>query len=228
MGNLRHAGGMGMKHWLLATAFLSVLSAGPVLSAPFGELAVGDLTRTPIPHDDWTATAFSGADRRLGLTFFDFRPENEIRRDAYDLDLKLLTLPVLLDWRPFRDSFHVSTGIIVNATHVSLDGRTDVVPAAAATRELGAVHGEMQFNPVVPYLGFGWATTFGKDKRWGFTSDFGVAFLGTPRVSLQANGPLASDPAFRRELAQEEDNLEDDLSDFKLYPIVSISLFYRF
>jgi hypothetical protein len=217
-----------MKHWRLSAALLLTLAAGPARSASFGEFAVGTLTRTPVTKEDWTTRAFSGLDHRLGLTFFDFRPENEIRRAGYDLDLKLLTLPVLLDWRPFRDSFHISTGLILNATQVSLDGRVDGLAAAGATGELGTVHGEMHFNPLVPYLGFGWAKTFGKDQRWGFTSDFGVAFLGTPKVSLHADGSLASDPAFRSELAREQDHLEDDVSDFKFYPIISVSLFYRF
>jgi hypothetical protein len=206
--------------------------AGPAGAAPFGEFTVGTLARAPLPMDDWSTMAFSGLDQRLGPTFFDFRPENQIARDGYDLDLELLTLPVLLDWRPFEDSFHISTGLILNSTQVSLDGRTDGFSAVGATAwstsAPGTVHGEMQFNPVVPYLGFGWTKTFGKKQRWGFTSDFGVAFLGTPRVSLEAAGPLASDPAYRSALAQEEEDLEDDLSDFRIYPIVSVSFFYRF
>ncbi len=221
-----------MKRWYLAAALLVVLSAGRAWSSSFGEFAVGDLTRTPVSKENWTTTAFTGLDHRLSLTFFDFRPENEIRRGEYDLDLKLLTLPVLLDWRPFEDSFHVSTGLILNATHMTLDGRADGLLAGGATAWSaagpGTVHGETRFNPLVPYLGFGWAKTFGKNQRWGITSDFGVAFLGAPKVSLQANGALASDPMVRRELAREEDSLEDDLSDFKLYPIVSVSFFYRF
>jgi hypothetical protein len=176
--------------------------------------------------------AFSSLDQRLGPTFFDFRPESQFRRDGYDLDLELLTLPVLLDWRPFEDSFHISTGLILNATQASLDARAAGLPTAGAAAwsasAPGMVHGEMQFNPLVPYLGFGWTRTFGKKQRWGFTSDFGVAFLGTPRVSLEAAGPLASDPAYRRALAQEEEDIEDDLSDFRIYPIVSVSFFYRF
>jgi hypothetical protein len=221
---------MGMKHWQLSTILLVLLSAGPTLSSSRGEFAVGDLIRTPVPKEDWTTKTFSGMDHRLGLTFFDFRPENEIRRDGYDLDLKLLTLPILLDWRPFRDSFHISTGIILNSTHMTLDGPADGLPANGATASSapGTVHGEMQFNPLVPYLGFGWAKTFGKNQRWGLTSDFGVAFLGAPRVSLHGDGAMAADPAYQRALAHEEDSIEDNLSDFKLYPIVSISFFYRF
>jgi hypothetical protein len=61
----------------------------------------------------------------------------------------------------------------------------------------------------------------------GLHERLSVAF-SPPKVSLQAAGPLASDPIHRRALAQEEDEIEDDLSDFKLYPIVSISFFFRF
>jgi hypothetical protein len=211
-----------MKRWYLAAVVVLVLSVGPAAPAQLPKLAVGDLTRVPMTKENWPRTAFSGMDDRLGLTFFDFRPEKEIRRGGYDLDLNLMTLPMLLDWHPFQDSFHVSTGVILNATHARLDA------PAAGSAESGTVRGEMQFNPFVPYLGFGWARTFGKDQRWGFMSDFGVAFLGTPEVSLRAAGPLASDPAFRRGLAEEQSRIEDDMSDFRFYPIISISLYYRF
>ena len=57
---------------------------------------------------------------------------------------------------------------------------------------------------------------------------FGVAFTNSPDVALSANGTLASDPAFKANLAKEVDEIEDDLKSFKSYPVIAVSFFYRF
>jgi hypothetical protein len=54
--------------------------------------------------------------------------------------------------------------------------------------------------------------------------DLGVAFSGEPAVTLNASGPLANDPVFRANLAQEEANLQEDASLVKLFPVLSIGL----
>lgn len=81
---------------------------------------------------------------------------------------------------------------------------------------------------MAPYVGIGWGNAFGRSRRWGFVTDLGVAFTGSPDVALSATGTLASDPGFRADLAREEADLEDDLEDFKIYPVFSANLYFRF
>jgi len=52
---------------------------------------------------------------------------------------------------------------------------------------------------------------------------------GSPKIdNLQATGSLASNQAFLTQLAIEEQQAEDDADDFKMWPILQISLSYRF
>ena len=90
------------------------------------------------------------------------------------------------------------------------------------------VHGVVRFHRLAPYVGIGWGNAFGKEGRWGILSNFGVVFLGRPNVSLLATGSMASNTTFMGDLAEEEKDVEDDLSILRFYPVFSISLFYRF
>jgi hypothetical protein len=71
-------------------------------------------------------------------------------------------------------------------------------------------------------------STLGQDDHWGVVTNLGVAFLGRPHAALSATGPIASDPGFQDDLNQEQRDVEDDLSFLRFYPVLSISLFYRF
>ena len=147
-------------------------------------------------------------------------------------DLDVLTLPLTLDWYPFPGGFHVSGGLVFNRTGMDLDVRS------AASLRIGAhtysatefdnVQGNARFDRVAPYVGIGWSKAFGKEGRWGIRSDLGVAFLGRPKVGLSATGPIALEPTFKADLAREDEDIVDDLSVLRAYPIFSISLFYRF
>jgi len=62
--------------------------------------------------------------------------------------------------------------------------------------------------------------------------DLGVLLQGDPNVTLAANGTAVNDPliqdAFQASLDAEISALEDDMSDFKAYPVISLSFVYNF
>jgi len=94
--------------------------------------------------------------------------------------------------------------------------------------QIGTLSGGIEIDQVAPYVGIGWGNPLTHHRRWGFTCDFGVAFISSPDVSLSADGTLASDPAFKANLEKERNNLEEDMESFKYYPVIALSFFYRF
>lgn len=52
--------------------------------------------------------------------------------------------------------------------------------------------------------------------------------IDPPDIDLFATGPIASDPTFQAHLAEEERGIQDELDILKFYPVLSISLVYRF
>ncbi len=97
-----------------------------------------------------------------------------------------------------------------------------------AADEVGALGGDVDFRPVAPYIGIGWGNPLGRTGRWGLATDLGVAFTGSPDIDLCASGPIGADPTFQARLAEEEKDIQDDLDIFKIYPVLSINLYYRF
>ena len=76
-----------------------------------------------------------------------------------------------------------------------------------------------------------------------FAFDIGVLIQGSTRIDLDASGTatvtdndsgvsttrnLATDPEVQMELQNEARNAEDDTKEFKYYPVISLTLGYRF
>jgi hypothetical protein len=79
-----------------------------------------------------------------------------------------------------------------------------------------------------PFVGLGWDTTF-ESTGLGFKFVAGAMFTGTPQVNLvSTGGSLSSDSNFQAQLAVEEQNLQDDVNDYEVYPVVQLGVTYSF
>jgi hypothetical protein len=108
------------------------------------------------------------------------------------------------------------------------------VPELPPGVELGTLRGHAEGDQLAPYLGLGWGDPLGGDGGWSVGFDLGAIFLGSPDVSLELDTPLPIDtvPGLRELvdelLAQEEAELEQEIGDYDLLPVVSLSVGYRF
>jgi hypothetical protein len=150
----------------------------------------------------------------------------------YDVDLGLRSFSALVDWHIFDGPFRITGGVLSMDNEIKLDtianqniviGDNTYTPA-----QVGTLSGRVDIKGAAPYIGIGWGNLIGRGRRWGFYSDFGVAFAKSPDVVLRANGTLAADPAFQADLAKEARDIKDDLDDFKVYPVLSLGLYFRF
>ena len=151
----------------------------------------------------------------------------------YDVDADLLSFPVMLDWYPFKNSgFRISAGALINKNEADLEASSQssytINGTTYTAAQLGTLNGNVDFNEVAPYVGIGWGNALSKDKRWSFTCDFGVAFQGEANIDLSATGPIASDPTFQEDLAQEKRELEKELEDYQYYPVIALGITYKF
>jgi hypothetical protein len=211
--------------------FLILLSSGKA-GAALDEWAIGAKAGTLGLGGDLTTDILPGLNLRGGVQWLSLNLDAEFEDIDYSVDVDFLNPLLLLDWYPFGGSFRLSGGVLFNQSDVNLRatpsapvqiGGTTYTPA-----EVGTLRGQSDFNPIAPYVGIGWGNVVGRSKRLGLAMDLGVAFIGSPGVNLSANGLLASDPTFQAHLAQEEEDIEDDLSDFKFYPVLSLTLYYCF
>jgi hypothetical protein len=153
-----------------------------------------------------------------------------------DGKLKLSSFEALLDWHLFDGATHLTAGVLSNgnklnvtatpgAGGVTLNGQT------FTTAEIGTVNGEVTFNKVAPYVGFGWNTQ-PKSKGFAFKSDFGVMLQGSPKATITYTGNGAGNPAvvtqINSQAAVEQANLNEKLKNYKAYPVISFAIGYAF
>lgn len=210
---------------LLVTAgSISVEAAGLALGARVSTLGLGvEVTTAFTPF-------LNGRAGFNYLTYSDTRTESGIR---YDADLELQSVTALLDWHPFAGGLRVTAGAVFNDNQLDMTAK----PATSFTignntylpNQVGVMSGKVTFDDVAPYLGIGWGNAVGDGQRFSFALDLGVLFQGSPQAKLTAvGGLLASDPAFLADLRLEEQNLNNELDNFELYPVVGAGLAYRF
>jgi hypothetical protein len=198
-------------------------SGGLGITGKVGTLGVGG---------ELTTRVISNINARVGINSLETEFDGEIDDVDYDVGVDLLSYTAMLDWHIFDDDFRISAGVILNNNELALDARpsrpVQIGSIWYTPAQVGTLKGGVDFDEIAPYIGVGWGNALDRNKRWGLTCDFGVAFMQSPDVSLSANGTLAADPAFRAALARERDDIKDDLDDLRFYPVISVGLFFRF
>lgn len=179
---------------------------------------------------------------RFGLHGFQYSERREASDIEYDGEANLRTVTGLLDFHPGGRGFRLSGGLVYNATEIEgeslppVSGVYDIGGVPVPVAILGTLDGVIEFDPVVPYAGLGWGNAVGPGNKVGFVLDLGVMFQGKGEVTLTpdipADSPLNSVPGAREALQilldREEREIEEDIADYDLYPVVSIGISYRF
>lgn len=77
-------------------------------------------------------------------------------------------------------------------------------------------------NKFAPYAGFGIGNAFPRDWPVSFSLEVGAFYIGSPKIDIQATGMLApnADP-------EHIATLENEIRDFKFYPVVKLNLGVR-
>ena len=167
---------------------------------------------------------------RVGANSYSYSDDGEMGGIDYqqDLDLESFygTANIHFPISPMR----VTAGIYANGNELKLlNNNLDdqniggiVYPGAG----IGTISSTTSFPSTAPYFGIGFDFTLA--GKVGMNLDFGVLWQGDPDVSLAVDGPLATDPGFQAALELERQELEDDLSDFKAWPVLQLGFVYKF
>jgi hypothetical protein len=178
---------------------------------------------------------------RIGIHGYNYSDRREASDIEYDAEANLRAATGFLDWHPGGRGFRLTGGLVYNGTDVTgrslppASGSYDVGGVLVPVSILGTLDADVDFDPVVPYAGLGWGRAPGSGSGFGVTLDLGVMFQGegevtlTPRIPAGSplNDPLARQ-AFQILLDREERDLQEDVNDYDLYPVVSLGISYRF
>lgn len=168
---------------------------------------------------------------RGNATFLSFSGDYDSDDVTYNGKLKLKSYGVMADLYPFGSHFRVSAGARINRNRVDLSatptGTTEIGGVEYSAAQIGTLSGRGETKKVAPALTLGWSGAKRRGFMFGF--DAGVLFQGAVRVrEFRATGALANDATFRANLETERRDLQDDVDDYKVYPIMQFAIGYRF
>jgi len=145
----------------------------------------------------------------------------------YNGKLKLNNGAILLDVYPLASGLRLTGGLFANSDKIDLVSKpagtitVNGVPYPSAA--IGNITGDVKFNKTSPYAGIGWG---GKPSGRGFglTFDLGVLYQGSPKLRVQANptNPALVPASFSTNLETERAKTENDIRNYKYYPVVGI------
>lgn len=155
--------------------------------------------------------------------------------DVDDIDyrgkVKLESYGAVADFYPFKGGLRISGGFRINKNRVNVTATpTSNVTVGNVTytpAQVGTLTGNVKTDEFAPVVTVGYAGGLTKGIKFGI--DAGVMFQGDPNVqNLRGTGSLASNTAFLAEIERERVKFNDEIKDYRYYPVVQLSLFYAF
>ena len=215
--------------FLLFLSAISGLSAenedagGWALDVKAGTLGIGaDLNRSIVP---------GLLNLRAGVSLYSHTADFDIDGIRYNTDLRLGAVPVSLDVFPFRNWFRLGGGFLFNLNEFTgrtpLSGTISIGDNQYEIQDFGRLEAKIDFNEVAPFVGIGFNNPIKKSGRLGFFADLGFMYHGTPAVTLSTSQPV-SNPQFQADLEKELQNINEDIRDYTILPIIQLGISYRF
>lgn len=153
---------------------------------------------------------------------------------TYDAHLRLVHGAAFADFFPIPHAYvplHLTAGLLVGGDQISGDaiaqGGTYTINGATVVATPGeSVSARLKWPVVRPYLGIGFGHNPIGKKGFSAAFDLGVAF-GKPSVDFNVPSDIAAQ-AGSANVAAEEQKLQSKARDLEYYPMVKVSLVYRF
>ncbi len=171
-------------------------------------------------------------DVRAGANRYDYSDSGSYAGIPYDGELALDTYFLTGNLRVPASPLRLTVGAFSNGNELRMISQDsggsnyDIGGSAFTPADVGTLTSTTSFASTAPYLGVGFDfELFGKA---GLNLDFGVLWQGEPTVTMQSDGAAANQPAFQSALENERLELEDDMSDFKAWPVISLAFVYNF
>jgi hypothetical protein len=150
----------------------------------------------------------------------------------YSGTLEFATAGAFVDWHPFDSWFLVSAGGYLGQRDISLaaepKSNININNVSYSPAQIGRLNGKVKYSSFQPFAGVGLDGTFYGDPGLTFDIVLGVAFGGSPAVSLDSTGgTLSGSATLQSNLAAERAKIEHDAADFGYYPILYFAVTYR-
>lgn len=175
-------------------------------------------------------------DLRIGANSYDYNDKAGYAGIDYEATLALDNYYLTTNFKFPASPFRLTLGAFANGNEIQMASEDpgganfSIGGGSFSTGDVGTVEGVVSFSSTSPYLGVGFDfELFGKA---GLNLDFGVLWQGEPTVTLEASGLDSAPAQIQTTLGQaleiERAELEDEMSNLKAWPVVSIAFVYNF
>lgn len=148
----------------------------------------------------------------------------------FDADVTLIHGGLFADYFPIPSVFPVrlTAGVLVGGDNLSGDATSTsgsyTFNGVSVDANGETVHAKLKYPTLRPYLGIGFGHNPNK-RGLSMAFDAGVAY-GKPKVSFDVPADIVS-AAGQENVSAEEANLQQKANDLRFYPIVKVSVTYR-
>lgn len=167
---------------------------------------------------------------------------------TYKGQLNLRSGEAHLDWHPVGHAFHLSPGLLVyngngaTATANVPGGSTFTLGGTTYTSDPTnpiTGMGKLDFVKAAPTAMFGFGNLVPQNRHFTYNFELGAVFQGSARTKLNLTGNAcdptglncvnaATDPTVQQNVVAEQTKINNKLSPFKYYPVISFGFGYRF
>lgn len=175
-------------------------------------------------------------DVRVGLNQYDLGGSHDYSGIDYDATLAFDNYYLTANFKFPVSPMRLTVGAYSNSNELRLrsanngDSFLDIGGIPVPVDIVGGLRSTTSFDSTAPYAGVGF--DFEVLGKAGLNLDFGVLWQGEPAVTLEATNWENLSPAEQALLGPaldaEQRDLQDDISDYKAWPVVSLSFVYNF
>lgn len=185
---------------------------------------------------------------RSGFNIFQYNRGFHHDGVSYQGQLHLRSGEAHLDWYPLGHTFHLSPGLLVYNGNGATAAAS--VPGGSTFTLGGTTYtsdptnpitgtGKLDFVKVAPTAMFGFGNLVPQSRHFTYNFELGAVFQGSARTKLNLTGNAcdsagancvnaATDPAVQQNVVAEQTKINNKLSPFKYYPVISFGFGYRF
>jgi hypothetical protein len=185
---------------------------------------------------------------RGGFNLFQYSPGFDHDGISYKGQLNLRSGEAHLDWYPLGHTFHLSPGLLVyngngaTATANVPGGSTFTLGGTTYTSDpTNPIRGtgKLDFLKAAPTAIVGFGNLVPQSQHFTYNFELGAVFQGSARTKLNLTGSAcdstgfncvnaATDPTVQANVVAEQTKVNNKLSPFKYYPVISFGFGYRF
>jgi hypothetical protein len=210
----------------------SVKTRGWAITPEISTLGVGaTVTKSITPH----------INAKVGINGLGISRDISVSDVDYKAKINLFNVSTLVDYLPWQKSgFHLTGGLVFQDNNFEGTGKANSGGKINingqdydTTTQLESVKAKVSFaNSIAPYIGLGWGNAVKPGKHWGFSTNLGVMFSGSPKVDLTPVFASGANQTVKDEInnniAAEKKKQEDDLNWLNIYPVFSLGISYQF